>query len=221
MDKSLGAFTPNVPWMRLDCPTAWEADGSGTSASTPQVAAACALWLAAYGGDLPLDWRRVEAFRKVLFHALQDQGRDANKIGAGALDAASLLEDTEFSNVVVADAKRAKPTLINRTPPDRCSWPLLRLLLGLPPPRDGVGAMFNVEAQQVAYRSRNPEIQPYLEAPAGGDRTRRLAPVAGFAEAFLGEPEISNSLRTRVQAQMSRARRTAHKKTRVTARRGK
>ena len=27
MYKALGGYTPNVPWMRLDLPTAWEMDG--------------------------------------------------------------------------------------------------------------------------------------------------------------------------------------------------
>ena len=130
MDKSLGGFTPNVPWMRLDCPNAWEACGSGTSASTPQVAAACTLWLAAYGKDLPKDWRRVEACRAVLFKTLQDRDADTEKIGAGALNAAAILADASFSGKVVADAHRARPRLLKKTPPDRCSWPLLRLLLG-------------------------------------------------------------------------------------------
>ncbi len=216
MKKSMGAYTPNVPWMRLGLPTAWEVDGSGTSAATPQVAAACALWLSEYKHQLPNDWRRVEACRTVLFHALKDRGRDTVKIGVGALDAAALLTDRKYSSQVVEDAKRAKPKLFNRTPADRCSWPLLRLLLGLPPPDGGVGEMLNVEAQQVAYRSRNPKIQRYIEPPVGVRNTAAnlSAPKSSapsFADEFLREPDISSVLREHIRAHIQRPRRTVHK----------
>ncbi|TGV53828.1 hypothetical protein EN792_076875, partial [Mesorhizobium sp. M00.F.Ca.ET.149.01.1.1] len=46
MATALGAYTPNVPWAEIDCRKVVDMDGSGTSAATPQVAAAAALWLA-------------------------------------------------------------------------------------------------------------------------------------------------------------------------------
>lgn len=45
MKKAVAASTPNVPWMKLGSTNGWALDGGGTSASTPQIAAACALWL--------------------------------------------------------------------------------------------------------------------------------------------------------------------------------
>jgi hypothetical protein len=40
MDTALGAYTPNVPWAQIDCKTIVDMDGAGTSAATPQIAAA-------------------------------------------------------------------------------------------------------------------------------------------------------------------------------------
>ena len=35
-------------------------DGGGTSSSTPQIAAACALWLKQHGAQFPAGWQRVD-----------------------------------------------------------------------------------------------------------------------------------------------------------------
>ena len=48
MDTALAAYTPNMPWAEINCPTIVDMDGAGTSAATPQVAAAAALWLQKY-----------------------------------------------------------------------------------------------------------------------------------------------------------------------------
>ena len=45
MKTAVAAATPNVPWARLGCSDIVDLDGAGTSAATPQVAAAAALWL--------------------------------------------------------------------------------------------------------------------------------------------------------------------------------
>jgi subtilisin family serine protease len=194
MEKALGAATPNVPWMRLGGPTAWGMNGAGTSASTPQVAAACALWLSKYGTSLENDWRRVAACRKVLFDKVTDRELDVDKIGVGSLDAAGMLDET-LSLAVVADAKLARPTFLKRIDPDCCSWPFLRLLFGLPPPGRGVDEMLEVEAQQVAYRSRNPLLQEAIQTyPEGVGIPGPLART--LQQQFLSEPEMSRTLRT-------------------------
>jgi hypothetical protein len=193
MEKALGGATPNVPWMRLGGPTAWEMDGAGTSASTPQVAAACALWLSKYGADLQHDWRRVAACRKVLFDKVTDRELNVEKIGLGALDATGML-DEELSLRVVADARLTQPTFLKRIDPDRCSWPFFRLLFGLPPPGCGADEMFEVEAQQVAYRSRNPILQDAMQTyPEGVGIPGSLART--LQQQFLKEPEMSRTLR--------------------------
>jgi hypothetical protein len=53
MEKAVAAFTPNVAWMDFNHPpNGFSMSGGGTSASTPQIAAACALWLERYGNRL-------------------------------------------------------------------------------------------------------------------------------------------------------------------------
>ena len=42
---AIAAYTPNVPWAKFGCPDTVDLDGGGTSAATPQVAAAAALWM--------------------------------------------------------------------------------------------------------------------------------------------------------------------------------
>ncbi|WP_234820324.1 MULTISPECIES: S8 family serine peptidase [Sinorhizobium] len=72
MDTALGAFTPNVPWAQIDCGKVVDMDGAGTSAATPQIAAAAALWLAEHwdiAGAYSEPWMRVEAVRHALFTA--------------------------------------------------------------------------------------------------------------------------------------------------------
>ena len=61
MRAAIAAYTPNIPWARFGCDTAVRLNGEGTSAATPQVAAAAALWIEKHKASLPRDWRRVEA----------------------------------------------------------------------------------------------------------------------------------------------------------------
>jgi hypothetical protein len=72
MTHALAAYTPNVPWAVLTdgVPSnLLDLDGAGTSASTPQVAAAAALWLDAHRAELGDDWggwRKSEAVYRAL-----------------------------------------------------------------------------------------------------------------------------------------------------------
>ena len=68
MATAIAAYTPNIPWARLGVSDWLDLDGGGTSAATPQVAAAAALWLHKNGGNYPArDWQRAEAARRALF----------------------------------------------------------------------------------------------------------------------------------------------------------
>lgn len=194
MKKSLGGFTPNVPWMRLKIPTAWGMDGSGTSASTPQVAAACALWISQNLASLPRDWRRVEATRYMLLSHLNDPELNFEKIGRGAVNAAGLFADPSLSAAIIADANRAHPQRLVRRDPDECSWPLFRLLFGLPPPGNGFDEMAETEALQLAYRSTDPRLQDAMATYRNGiGIPRRLAHL--LRERFVLEPDMSRTLR--------------------------
>jgi subtilisin family serine protease len=84
MHKAIAAYTPNVPWMANQSnPNGWDMNGGGTSASTPQIAAACALWLKQYGSQFPVGWQRVEACRHAIrIGSGQGAERVADRCGA-------------------------------------------------------------------------------------------------------------------------------------------
>ncbi|MCP1854509.1 S8 family serine peptidase [Bradyrhizobium sp. USDA 4519] len=87
---ALAAYTPNVPWARFGEAAVVDFDGAGTSAATPQIAAAAATWIQAnrplYDG-VAEPWQRVELIRNALFEsAAHDQTR-AKYLGAGRLRA--------------------------------------------------------------------------------------------------------------------------------------
>jgi Subtilase family len=71
MTAAMAAYAPNTPWARLGCPDTINMNGAGTSSSTPQIAAAAALWYEQHKNVLPRDWRRVEAVRHALFQTAQ------------------------------------------------------------------------------------------------------------------------------------------------------
>ena len=82
----MAAYTPNVPWPKYGCPDIVDWDGGGTSAATPQIAAAAALWMQKHSAELEAyaGWTRVEATRKALFDsARQAQGELARRLGRG------------------------------------------------------------------------------------------------------------------------------------------
>ena len=62
MATAIAAFTPNTPWARFGDPKIVDFDGNGTSAATPQVVAAAALWIQKYRAaysKYPQGWQRV------------------------------------------------------------------------------------------------------------------------------------------------------------------
>src|SRR5215510_7765062 len=90
MTAAVAAYTPNIPWARFGCKTIVRLNGEGTSAATPQVAAATALWFEKYKSELPRDWRRVEAVRNALFTSAKLRA-DKKRFGNGVLQARSAL----------------------------------------------------------------------------------------------------------------------------------
>lgn len=105
MTHALAAYTPNVPWAVLTDAVPsnlLDLDGAGTSASTPQAAAAAALWLEANRPALDGEWsgwRKSEAvYRALLDRADRDAEADPDRrryvaryFGAGTLRAADAL----------------------------------------------------------------------------------------------------------------------------------
>ncbi|MGM4939652.1 S8 family serine peptidase [Rhizobium sp. 768_B6_N1_8] len=114
MDTALGAYTPNVPWAQISCGNVVDMDGAGTSAATPQIAAAAALWLAEHWEQVQNyseKWMRVEAVRYALFTAASKTTAKMNAaqtrktIGRGVMRAEDALKIAPLSE---ADLRQLK-----------------------------------------------------------------------------------------------------------------
>src|SRR5690606_37292745 len=98
LSTSIAGCTPNVARARAGCPNTVDANGQGTSAATPQVASAAALWIQKNFDVWSAEkegWKRVEMVRQALFDsAVRDpivEG-EKNRLGRGGLRAADALK---------------------------------------------------------------------------------------------------------------------------------
>jgi hypothetical protein len=184
MKAAIAAYTPNIPWPKFMCGTVVRLNGEGTSAATPQVAAAVALWFEKYKNELPRDWRRVEAVRNALFKSAK-QKSDRKHFGNGVLQAMAALD--------------FKPVFgLEKSPPSSNWLAFLRVITGLgiveQPPRE---KMFNLElAQRWLVNEELQEIVPDPEATTTleGEKLRR------FMEAVIEDEGASLALRRHVAA---------------------
>jgi hypothetical protein len=183
MTASIASYTPNIPWPLFGCPDVLRLNGEGTSAATPQVAAAAALWFEQYKNELPRDWRRVEAVRHALFKSAKNKTTDAKHFGNGILAA--------------HEALKIKPVLgLPQSKADSISFAFLRVITGLgvneAPPRE---QMFNLELTQLwLLNSRLQKIVPDPEA------TSELTPknLKAVMEAVLDDGKASAALRRHI-----------------------
>jgi subtilisin family serine protease len=83
MRTAMAAYSPNIPWAEYGCPDVVSQDGAGTSAATPQIAAAAALWLQVNGSGFTNDWRRAEAVRQALLQSSKSPGTHFEEFGRG------------------------------------------------------------------------------------------------------------------------------------------
>lgn len=180
MASALAAYTPNIPWAKFECRTAIRRNGEGTSAATPQIAAAAALWYEKYKANLHRDWRRVEAVRKALFDSAKHKTVDPKRLGNGILQAADALAIPPFSNLPKTDA-------------DSDWLAFLRVLTGLGiteiPARE---RMFNLELMQRWLL--NEELQAIVDDPDSG-ATLKAAQQRKFMEAAIEDTQLSGALR--------------------------
>lgn len=208
MRTALGAFTPNVPWAEIDCANVVDMDGAGTSAATPQIAAAAALWLAEHWDVVQTysqPWMRVEACRHALFAAAlkstvrMDGAETLQKLGQGVLQAQAAL--------AVQPLPEAQ---LRKLPPAVASWSWLDLLFGggvslAPDLRAApqMQRMLALELTQMAQRVAAvdaaipaPETDPDSISPAARNRYLEAAldagnpskPLRALLERALGRP---------------------------------
>src|SRR5882672_11411678 len=183
MTAAIASYTPNIPWPVFGCETRIRNNGEGTSAATPQVAAAVALWYEKYKNFLPRDWHRVEAVRNALFSSAKARSVDRQRFGNGILQANAALGIAPDLNLA-------------QTPPDNDSFSFFRVITGLgltdPPPRE---QMFNLELTQRYLANKDlQDIIPDPEKPASDQELRR------FMDAVIQDDKASLALRKHVAA---------------------
>jgi hypothetical protein len=183
MTRAIAAYAPNIPWAKWRQRDVIDLDGTGTSSATPQVAAACALWLARHGETYRHNWTRVEAARTALLTKADRRFGEYRKyFGNGVLRARQAL------------AAQPPPQGLREAEKDRVRFPLLEALLEQKGIRGGQQRMYEVEAAQIAARSREIEsVLPDWDDPGRGlpnetDRGRAL-------DALISDPFISEHLR--------------------------
>jgi subtilisin family serine protease len=190
MSTAIAAPTPNVPWARLGCPDMVDYDGAGTSAATPQVAAAAAIWLQKNRTAVdayPEGWMRIEAIRKALFEsALLDHPTAAPDLhlGRGKLCANEAL--THMPAVASALRKVAVDTV---------SSPIEQVLGGLGITADDPRQrMLQLEALQL---SQNTDIESVIPSdpanPSSADTLRLVYALAAHPRASDALKEALNN----------------------------
>src|SRR5262245_1483822 len=192
MKTAIAAPTPNVPWARWGCSDIIDFDGQGTSAATPQVAAAAALWLQqnrAAVDAYPKGWMRVEAIRSALFGSAKENAQESKRLGRGELRAREALAKAP-----------AAASALQETDADNASFEFLRILTGrglqaLPEPHQ---RMLGLEALQLSQSTAIESVMPADPATASAADLRRVA------EALIAHPRASKSLRQALGAAVRR-----------------
>ncbi len=183
---ALAAFTPNVPWARINSGAIVDFDGGGTSSATPQVAATAALWIAKNRKKLEKYdhlWQRIEATRAALFSSADAPG--AEHYGNGVLKANGAL--------AVAPAKASR---LKKRRRDKAGWSIVKLFggfsaAGSEKTRKIEVEMLDIELAQLAQRI--PELAELVgDADEPDDDGAILSQIA---EILQNETDVSETLR--------------------------
>lgn len=118
----IAAYSPNIPWPVSSTAVSSKAknlidlDGSGTSAATPQVAAAAALWLQQNYNEITSSndwhsWKKAEAVYVALLASAKraKRGKPDHYLGAGILKARDALTN-DYANIRAMEDTRANRT---------------------------------------------------------------------------------------------------------------
>jgi hypothetical protein len=191
MDTAVSAYTPNIPWARIGCPGILDLDGRGTSAATPQVAAAAAIWVQQNRATLdryPQLWMRVEAIRAAVFGSAKSAENQRERLGRGSLRARDAL-----------DHAPAAAESLRFTEAENARFPFLRSLTGWDDAPVGRARqrMLELEALQLSQSFDFERSMAYPdERPTRENREkwRRRK-----AEALASHPRASQALKAALQ----------------------
>jgi subtilisin family serine protease len=185
---AISACTPNVPWARFGSKNIVDFDGNGTSAATPQIAAAAALWIqknrAAYE-KYPQAWMKVEAVRAALFGSAHVDGHYAGYFGNGKIAA--------FDALAKAPAK-PQDLKNSKQPLDSATFPILSLFggVGLAAVPSGREAMFELEILQLL---RSSQFETPIIDFSSGVQLVDARTTARLWDELLSKPGLSKELR--------------------------
>jgi hypothetical protein len=197
METALSAYTPNTPWARFGCSQIVDRNGAGTSAATPQVASAAALWIQNFKSqwsNYSAGWMRVEAVRKALYDSARVEPGLESKLGRGIIQAQAAL------------AKQpAKESELKKTPKDSASFPFWKVITGLGiAPTDARQQMLELEALQLIQQSK--QLEELIPDPEVDPQTISESERRKIIDALASEPGASRRLREALGAQASVAR---------------
>lgn len=183
MRTAIAAPTPNLPWARFGCSDIVDFDGAGTSAATPQVAAAAAIWLQKNRAGVdgyPQAWMKVEAMREALFSSAKLNQSDIKHLGRGELRAKEALAKVP-----------AAAAALRQTARDTVSFPIQQILtgFGVQPAAGPRLQMLELEALQLSQSATIEAVMPEDLATASPADLRRVA------EALAADPRASRALR--------------------------
>ncbi|MEO7117266.1 MAG: S8 family serine peptidase [Caldimonas sp.] len=197
MDHAVTAYAPNTPWAYWEASspggrhTKIDVDGGGTSASTPQVAGAAALYVAKHP-ELPNDWQRAETVRQALFQTAvlpRTTNNDHRYFGRGVLKANDALALTPAADTL----KKESPDVI-------CS-PFLEAILDRQLCDFAEGQMLALElAQLLASDAKYEQLYPDWDAPTAPQLTGQtfVSTAAPTVKLLLADPRASLRLRVAI-----------------------
>jgi hypothetical protein len=194
MGTAIAAPTPNLPWARFGCSDIVDFDGAGTSAATPQVAAAAAIWLQKNRSGVdgyPQAWMKVEAIREALFSSAKLNQAEIKHLGRGELRANEALAKVPAAAAALRQAAR-----------DTVSFPIHQILtgFGVQPAAGPHLQMLELEALQLSQNAAIEAVMPEDPAAASPADLRRLA------DALAADPRASKALRDALGSASARDR---------------
>ena len=165
MATALAGYSPNTPWAKFGCADIVDHDGDGTSAATPQVAAAAALWIQKYQdtvGSLP---RGLDARRSRPQSSLRLRPARLARRLPSALEEACSSQRRSFAAALPGRQRSASSPSIPPASRSCASSPAWAR------PPDSRQAMLELEALQISQQS----ARPRTPAARSGKSTRAFA----------------------------------------------